>query len=807
VIESFTIGFLDATVNWTISFFGGIYEIVKLLLTPFTQPLQALKALEHAVVFAWTVSQMTPLEKAQFYLQTATTVANATGELVDSVKDSFEAHMTEVFEALYTGDTLRFSRLVGGDLATVALEVGLCEAAVGRLVKVAAESRAVVQLANLTRAGLANVRTGAVVARRAAYAFGYQRKLVDDIATFAQRNNLNITMKNREPDAVVNIAGRDARMKPEFIKPKNVNDIDVDVLGFPAGSKATVAVRPGLATEIPDLATLQARFNAAKAANPGKYTDEMFDLVKTRWEVRTEELTKYMPELNALNGTDVPRPFNTLDNGLEGGIGVTKTEKFEIVDIGGGTVELRLSGKPVTSDVDLLSITYANGAPLSPADRIAVYKHLEKIADLQHPESATWVRYGDSGEQIADFKAKIGIFNDYGETLPGELKKVPALQMGADGQLRAVRFVEGGSVFSSSESYFVHWAGGFHAEGTRALSISGDVSGYNSLNAITPAEWAAIGAMPVVGGAWALGPGGDKTSTQSNDEGAGPYRPDGDGGAEQYQPPPGAPSGIQPLSGGAAGGEWVPLPADHFDDDDEILVLPQTVLTEPVEVGEKVLPAFSRRDLAYVGNSREVLLPIAGFFGPGQIIVIDPGGPNEEVATVASANPLTVVSPLTSSHEPGEMVIAITPYVHGFADVPAGDFYASTLELAQSLRRHHRLRIHDATFAPDVVVTRAQMAAFLHRLMDSDRDQRSAPPRLRRRCPGSLLRGIPGLAEVQRRHHRLRIHGGLRPRRGRHPRPDGRLLVAGGGPTCGGRTPRLRRRPHRARSTNRRWPG
>ncbi|WP_421119891.1 hypothetical protein ACE2AJ_00585 [Aquihabitans daechungensis] len=81
-------------------------------------------------------------------------------------------------------------------------------------------------------------------------------------------------------------------------------------------------------------------------------------------------------------------------------------------------------------------------------------------------------------------------------------------------------------------------------------------------------------------------------------------------------------------------------------------VLPQTA------VGDTSTRAFGLTVLSMA----DVGTDAAGWFRAGDRIVIDPGGPHEETAVVASVAPFQVVGALTETHDPMEVVT----YAPGF---------------------------------------------------------------------------------------------------------------------------------------------
>ena len=81
--------------------------------------------------------------------------------------------------------------------------------------------------------------------------------------------------------------------------------------------------------------------------------------------------------------------------------------------------------------------------------------------------------------------------------------------------------------------------------------------------------------------------------------------------------------------------------------------MPQTAVRSEVAAGE------TRIDIS--DQSALILKPGAqAWFKPGDVLVIDPGGPNEEYLTVAALGSIIATAPLTKSHVAGEM-IAVVP--------------------------------------------------------------------------------------------------------------------------------------------------
>lgn len=96
---------------------------------------------------------------------------------------------------------------------------------------------------------------------------------------------------------------------------------------------------------------------------------------------------------------------------------------------------------------------------------------------------------------------------------------------------------------------------------------------------------------------------------------------------------------------------WVPLPTVNAPRDSEgrYRLAPITALSDPVPVGADSIEVISVEDLA--------LEPSSPWFQPKDVVVIDPGGPNEEWARVAGLGSLIFATPLVRPHDVGEIVV------------------------------------------------------------------------------------------------------------------------------------------------------
>lgn len=115
---------------------------------------------------------------------------------------------------------------------------------------------------------------------------------------------------------------------------------------------------------------------------------------------------------------------------------------------------------------------------------------------------------------------------------------------------------------------------------------------------------------------------------------------------------------------GAAGGQWRPATVEEARGGVAgagLRLSPYTYLTNDVTAGTSVLPVLPAGEVGW--DTRRPL------FAVGDQVVIDPGGPGEEFASIASVLPFTLSRPLQHLQEAGTMVLFLSG-VAGSDQVP-----------------------------------------------------------------------------------------------------------------------------------------
>jgi hypothetical protein len=243
--------------------------------------------------------------------------------------------------------------------------------------------------------------------------FGLTPRQISELQTYCQRENIIVAVRARSARAAQLIKDGLAVGKNEIIKLKNVNNIDVQFLGYSKHDLNTVIwAEPLTKTEV----TTSAAFLAADASTQ--------EIVLARLKIRTKEWhdASIKSILNTSETTgEISWGFNGADNGVAA---ANKTEyrsfglrnQANPVKAGGAkrTYQQVLVGNkpggagigrlvPVTQDVDLMAVTSANGEILNADQRLAAYVHLSDIIGIEHPETPTYIK---NGEFIFESKVK-----------------------------------------------------------------------------------------------------------------------------------------------------------------------------------------------------------------------------------------------------------------------------------------------------------------------------------------------------------------------------------------------------------------
>ena len=692
----FTKGFVTEAPQWFTSFFSTLVDSPRLLGELTGKGLVGMvQAADWLSNYAMGVYN-DPGGLENLSVRVSNDIAEATGKTVAEVKPGVDAAIQGWFQPFFTayeaGDYATAFDLLGQVSADAALEVATCYAKLPEAARFVELAEHIKETGIATRLsdGLRALKAGDVIPfGELGRLFGIAPEQGAALTALAQQKGLLITTRFRQAKSIEWIRDFLAVLKPERIKVKSVEEIDHLFLGYKSRFEGSVVLKRPLdlsdarVTELYALRTsnpaaLDAALDAELSRFAGEYagaTDELKKAARARLSGRIKEWASpdagYAQDLLRLRDEGrIQVPWNYRDNFLPGtdGLPGTFTERsfglttiegeadHWIVQMGDRSGTLR----QVTGDIDIVGIQKANGKGLTPAERVEIYRILQETTGMQHPETATWI--GPNGEVIFRTKADLLAAHAPG----GE----PLVQFSPDGQARAVFISPELSYFNTATGDAHLWYQGGYRQPKPTVFRFGESDSVGvyfpdkpvptMVPYVVPGHWVLDGTQ---GGNWQDGSMGSCTVSFGNGPGSGVITQDGQGGLRQYTPtnPIGTwqiydtskclnGGGSAPRSTGSVDGNrtLAVAPATH------ILLLPQSVLTSGTAAGatELVVADLHATDPGlFTGPESE--------FQVGQRVVINPGGPTEERATISALGSLIVDAPLQFSHALGELVAAL----------------------------------------------------------------------------------------------------------------------------------------------------
>ncbi len=252
--------------------------------------------------------------------------------------------------------------------------------------------------------------------------YGVSARLRKILQFIAEDLDVILSFRSRDPraSALLEAIPPKAYPKPQALKFKCTNDIDVKYLGYPESAIPKVFIvepppgfkgKTGAALE----AQLDLYMDRLQSIHPELQTNGVLRReVRKRVETRTKEWNKYVPELNLhpdlTSAKQVDTSFghdaqHVIPDGVEE-VGVQSTRS--VIQSPAGSIqdkvspdstrkmwEIKMSGPngplPVAGDIDFLGIFDKDGFMIKdPEKRKAVYEALVQFADMQHGESFTF---------------------------------------------------------------------------------------------------------------------------------------------------------------------------------------------------------------------------------------------------------------------------------------------------------------------------------------------------------------------------------------------------------------------------------
>jgi hypothetical protein len=423
------------------------------------------------------------------------TALNLTAKYIDQ---TLSTGLTAFFTKIETGDYAGAASMLGtgisnvGDtalslyltnLATQKLALGLASGAKG--VAQGALARAItlqdaLRDANATStlgkgvAALAEGQNLLADGGAAAYKyFGVPPDMLAALRKFCQENRIIVAVRTRSQQAADLIKKGLAVGKNEAIKIKNVNEIDVNFLGYqPHDLNSVVWAEPIPRSE------MLSRISGLPQVEQ--------DTVIARYDLRVKQWddAKIIKTVNSAEKTGfIDWDFNGTSNGAA--IVRKQRRRFALYkSTPKGSSPSRFYAKvlvgekpgkiarlvPITQDVDMMALLASNGSLLAPELRAKAYSYLANILGIEHGETPSWL---EDGEIIFQAKAK-----QLADTIPGG---EPLLIAGPDGSARVGFYDPALTIFDTvAKTGYIIFRGGYNNPFSVAISkLVSKVKGFN----------------------------------------------------------------------------------------------------------------------------------------------------------------------------------------------------------------------------------------------------------------------------------------------------------------------------------------
>ncbi|MCB1099271.1 MAG: hypothetical protein KDN22_27115 [Verrucomicrobiae bacterium] len=547
-------------------------------------------------------------------------------------------------EAYATQDYRKLWALVGSASGHIAIEVAMCvlptkfatHTKAGEIAKLA-ENADNLRAAN-SQQRLLRELNGPVTREVAQRAWGIGGEELDAVEWVLRKLKMRGYARERSTRATELIEKlKVAIRKPEKMKPKGMNELDLEMLG---GRDAAPKVRahdgskvdPEGVTAIfepPSDDTIRLQMKAR-----GKTEDEI-ELVLEKAKSRREEFAEHEEKFRKWKEEGFDVSFNYRDNGVtppRGEPTVKRKFTYDEIELGDGrkmyvpkmvTDEGGEIYKLITGDIDWIHFCFADGSPLDSASARRLYRILQGFG-LQHGETFAWIRDGQTL-----FKSKANQLKEY--VLGNGLAEKALLEVGGE-SLRAARIMEEFTRFAAEgRRHLVYFDNGTKAlmrlvqnadSLDRTFSILDRV--FSARRVIIPSIWLDR-----------LNEGFEEQELDWTFSGS-------------------ADADVVSLNGETVqrwdGTQWIAYapPAGGI-----IELSPMTLLEAEVGAGDTRLPIVPSEDL-YPDQA------LAAKFQPGDQIVLAPGEPIQEIHSVMALGSLILGEPLAHDF-PAGTIVALVP--------------------------------------------------------------------------------------------------------------------------------------------------
>ncbi|TDT15306.1 PKD domain-containing protein [Ilumatobacter fluminis] len=549
--------------------------------------------------------------------------------------------------------------------------------------------------------------------------YGIAKQELDKLLQIAKDEGIIAAFRSRAPIAAELIAKRLAYAKPGSVPLKGVSDLDVKYLGYPSGWNGKVYLleppvpwHPAKSAE--RASAIEAYLDTFPDLTGGSaYSRDMRAAVRSRLETRLDEWPKNLKKFKAYQETGIDVGFYQEKQGMHpamNDVDQRRSAHISRIDVPGRAGDpsrpfarrgfrLQMNGPygilDITGDIDFLAIFNADGTIITDlVKRERIYEKLRSLLGMQHGESFTF----DHASRESHLAA--GLNGPGGETL---LATTPT------GRLVTTYF---NAALSRLENVGQVAAKQTMLEGalSETLSPPRPSKGFSldDLLALFPSKEVSPDAAIASPETIAKLVNGLTSNAVKSDffEDGQLFRSSDDGTLEQYRQP-GSPGSapdtatsagaltervaaadvgddidaelaevvgagyVEPDVVGRSGGRWVEVSVgDALGDDGTLEFVPFTYLGSPTEAGATNVDVLSLAEMNATGSH---------WFRPGDRVVVDPGGPGEEFATIASVSPLTFAAPLQHPHYVAEMIAipAGVPSTGGPGPGPGSDAIVS----------------------------------------------------------------------------------------------------------------------------------
>jgi hypothetical protein len=641
-------------------------EITPQALSPFSWPGRISRGLSAYTSYAKQLYEALPEEERErWQLETATDYAQVAAlplaEAKAQIDSAVQAWFGRLVDSYYSGNEGEFARWWGellGENADAALDVAtaggyaVCKFMSGsrnfaRFLRASKEAQALTLVERLSAHGVRGIKIGEWledwVLRQYA---GWDDLTIRNLKNYSAETKQVVVGRSRDPRSVARIAQGD-EVKPPALKHKTVSEWDERYLGFPPDQGARHVVgEPRPWDEVEQLLDADNVPESDRA------------LIRVRWEQRQREWAERLDaekggilaldrrgwiDVTFPDADNIPAPLPGPDPRADVRAFRAVPQQFEGRQYYVGQMTPR--GVPVdnvpeqawrhiTGDTDLVYVGKADFTPLTPAQQQLAYRNLQHVADSAHGETYTY-RNREVAKKLLS------------KHVCGAPDFEPLFVIFPNRRVRAACFDPNKSWWDpNTEQPFLFFEGADHvpeAPPVNAVDVQFETASRTGLY-IIPGSWPARALQDEQGN-------GPSSVRMRNPGGSLPRAAAGLEGPIESEPSVLRlrPTGLErwQLQTG-----WQ---AFHPPDVEVLALLPQTALSAPVEAGATVLPVFGLEELGLDPAEND-------WFRPGQEIVLDPGGPAQEVLRVASVGSLVVAEPTRRGHEAGELV-SVAPEV------------------------------------------------------------------------------------------------------------------------------------------------